>query len=66
MKIFNFVHLAEVLRFEWVSSISPNTNRLIGLFIIQQRYTLNAIIELTMSFPFSFNALTALFLETFA
>lgn len=29
-------------------------------------YILNAMIELTMSFPFSFSALTALFLETFA
>ncbi len=29
-------------------------------------HTLNAMIELTISFPFSFNALTAFFLETFA
>lgn len=63
---FEFIHLDEVFRFHWVSFISPKTNHLTRLFMFQQRYTLNAMIELTMSFPFSFKALTALFLETLA
>lgn len=44
----------------------PSLNHFTYRNVFYVCHTLSAIIELTMSFPFSFNALTAFFLETFA
>jgi hypothetical protein len=63
-------YVFELVRFHSViaeSRLSQTNARMLPSRIVFHSYhTLNAMIELTMSLPFSFNALTAFFLDTFA